>query len=100
MLDIDTLCYKDLFRKESRNGCSLSQDFFAKEDLVTPADNSMLEAQFTEAEIKQAVVDSYADRDPGPDGIPFLLYQQFWEVVKSDLNFEDFHKGRLDQVKL
>jgi hypothetical protein len=33
-----------------------------------------------------------------PDGIPFLFYQKFWDLVKDDIvrMFNDFHTGTLD----
>lgn len=52
-------------------------------------------APFTEEEIKNVVFSCYAEGAPGPDGLPFLFYQKFWDLVKGDLvsMFEDFHKG-------
>ena len=43
--------------------------------------NSLLEGIFSEEEIQKAVFGSYADGAPGPDGLSFLFYQQFWDVV-------------------
>jgi hypothetical protein len=45
---------------------------------------------------------SYSDGAPGPDGLPFLFYQKFWDILKSDLVrlFEDFHNRKLDLYRL
>jgi hypothetical protein len=39
---------------------------------------------------------------PGPNGIPFLFYQKFWDVVKQDVfnMFKDFQCGSLDLFRL
>ena len=34
----------------------------------------MLQAPFSQAEVKEAVFSSYSDGAPGPDGFPFLFY--------------------------
>ena len=93
MLKVACDFYKDLFKKEPRNGCKLSNNFFREDEKVKSPENDMLEAAFTEAEIKKAVFDSYADGAPGPDGIPFFFYQHFWDLVKDDLvaMFNEFH---------
>jgi len=65
-------------------------------------ENEMLEAPFSESEIKEAVFDSYADGAPGPDGFSFLFYQHFWDLVKQDLMslFKLFERGELDLDRL
>jgi hypothetical protein len=38
----------------------------------------------------------------GPDGLPFLFYQKFWDSIKDDLYnmFLEFHRGGLDLFRL
>jgi hypothetical protein len=45
----------------------------------------MLDAPFSEEEIKEVVFSSYADGALGPDGFPFLFYHKFWDLLKGDL---------------
>jgi Reverse transcriptase (RNA-dependent DNA polymerase) len=58
-----------------------------------------LEKPFTELEIKDAVFGSGTDKAEGPDGLPFMFYQNFWEQIKTYLiNILLF--GSLDVRKL
>lgn len=58
----------------------------------------MLNAHFTEGEVRCAIFDSYADGAPSPDGPPFLIYHFFWDLVKQDLMdiFHAWNKVDLD----
>ena len=61
-----------------------------------------LERSFSEDEIKQAIMSSYASGAPGPDGLSFLFYQTFWDLIKKDFMWmvRDFENGNLDIYKL
>jgi hypothetical protein len=52
--------------------------------------------------VKEAIFSCYPKGAPGPDGVSFLFYQKFWEVIKKDIfaMFEDFYKGDLDVYRL
>jgi hypothetical protein len=58
----------------------------------------MLDADFTEQEVKDAIFGSYAEGAPRPDGFPFLFYQHFWNLIKHDLllMFNDWNRDELD----
>jgi hypothetical protein len=45
----------------------------------------VLEAPFSEEEIKTAIFTSYSDGALGPDGPYFMFYQRFWALVKQDI---------------
>lgn len=98
MMEIAVDFYKNLFKKENRDDISLEENFWGEEDLVTNEENDFLEKPFSEEEIKEAVFGSYAEGAPGPDGLPFLFYQTFWEVIKGDLckMFDAMFANRLD----
>jgi hypothetical protein len=94
--------YKNLFAKDSDSSLKLDQDFWGEEDKVSSRENELLTTPFSENEIKEAVFCCYVEGGPGPDGLPFLFYQKFWDLIKSDVVdlFNDFHKGALDLKRL
>jgi hypothetical protein len=69
---------------------------------VSQEENDLLSAPFTEEEIMEAIFSRYAEGARGPDGLPFLFYQKFWDILKDDIvkMFEAFHKGELDLYRL
>ena len=90
--------YKKLFGFQEKINIDLKDDFWEDGEKVTDAHNNILDAPFSEKEIKEAVFGSYAEGAPGPDGFPFLFYQQFWDLIKGDLFalFRDWEKDELD----
>ena len=85
MMKVAVDFYKELFAMEENSGVRLGSSFWEDVDKVTPEENSSLIAPFTEAEIKEAVFSCYAEGAPGPDGLSFLFYQKFWNLIKADL---------------
>lgn len=53
----------------------------------------MLEAEFSEAEIRVAVKDCDSNKALGPDGFNLLCFQKFWKLMEGDVcNFiKEFH---------
>jgi hypothetical protein len=102
MLTVATDYYKDLFKWEARPDIRLDQNFFADEEKVTREENDSLDCRFSLEEIREAVFGSYADGAPGPDGLSFMFYQNFWDIVKFDLleMFDDWFEDRLDIYRL
>jgi hypothetical protein len=48
-------------------------------------ESEILTANFTEVEVKEAIMQLQRNKAPGPDGLPAEFYQVFWEVIKGDL---------------
>jgi hypothetical protein len=94
--------YKELFAKEPKEDITIGESFWDEGDFISQEENDMLTAPFTEKEIKEGIFSCYAEGAPGPDGIPFLFYQKFWDIIKDDIVslFRDFQKGDLDIHRL
>jgi hypothetical protein len=85
-----------------RNNFSMNESI--REDIpqVTPTENDLLTAEFSENEVWEAVFQMKHNKAPGPDGFPTEFYQVFWSLIKNDLMplFRDFHVGRLPLFNL
>lgn len=102
MIKVAVDFYKDIFKKENNEGVVLEEGFWGEDELVTREESEQLEAPFTEEEVKKAVFSSYAEGAPGPDGLPFLFYQKFWDIVKGDLcrMFYALYEGKLELYRI
>jgi hypothetical protein len=83
MIGIAVDYYKNLFGFEDRPDIRLKPDFFSEEEKVKVDENEILSRSFSEEEIREAVFSSYADGALGRDGLSFMFYQTFYEVVKK-----------------
>ena len=102
MLEVANSYYKTLFCFENKHNICLGPSFWEEDDLVTEEENERLQSNFFEEEIKEAIFGSYAHGAPGPDGLSFLFYQTFWDVIKTDFMalVKDFEEGKLDLYRL
>jgi hypothetical protein len=102
MLGVATDFYKNLFAYEPKPNIHLGDHFWSAKELVTEAENESLEKSFTEDKIKEAIMGLYASGAPGPDGLSFLFYLNFWEVIKNEFMalVRDFERGALDIQRL
>jgi hypothetical protein len=94
--------YKKLFSREDRGSFSLQYDFWGVDDKVTMEENRLLHAPFLEEEIKDAIFNCYPEGAPGLDGLPFLIFQKFWDEMQGDIlnMFKSFYEGDLDMFRL
>ena len=47
--------------------------------------NQSLIKQFTREEVEAALKQMHPSKSPGPDGMPALFYQNYWDIVGSDV---------------
>jgi hypothetical protein len=94
--------YRNMFKWESREPFCLNKNFWDPEDLVLLDEKDEMEAPFSEDEIRDVVYSCYAEGAPGPDGLSFLFYHKFWDIVKGDIMnmFRDFYEGGIDLFRL
>jgi hypothetical protein len=45
----------------------------------------ILTRDFSEEEVREAIMQMERNKAPGPDGFPAEFYQKFWDVIKMDL---------------
>ena len=102
LLDVATTFYKKLFSYEQKPDIHLDDGFWDEGDMITEEEKEILEKPFSEEEIKKAIMSSYAGGGPGPDGLSFIFYQTFWELIKDDFMWlvKDFENGNLDVSRL
>lgn len=81
--------YKDLFTSHAGSHMEdLLQHVLPR---VSDEMNEMLMRPFTEEEIKQGL-NSISDlKAPGPNGMPFLFYKKFWDIMGTDVTREVLH---------
>jgi hypothetical protein len=67
---------------------------------LSQTDSGSLTKPFSEAEVKAALWDCDSYKSPGPDGINFGFYKDFWDDLRSDfMSFiAEFHRnGKLSE---
>lgn len=69
---------------------------------LSPAENAILGAGFTEEEVHDAIFQMERNKAPGPDGFPAEFFQTCWNIIKPDLMalFGQLQAGHLPLFKL
>jgi mannosylglycoprotein endo-beta-mannosidase len=75
--------YKELFMASSRSGISLAVDFWPAGAMVSANENVELTRPFSPEEVGKAIMEMKADSAPGPDGLPVIFFQKFWEKIQA-----------------
>jgi hypothetical protein len=94
--------YKGLFGAPDEGNFSLDESITDNIPRVSVEENKFLTALYSEDKVKKAVFQMEHNKAPGPDGFPAEFYQNFWEIIKSDLLelFTFFHVGQLELFHL
>ena len=94
--------YKELFKAGPRTGISLSPHLWPAAARVSDAENVELTLPFSVEEVTRAVMDMKTNSAPGPDGLPVIFFQKFWEVIRAVIMpmFQEFYTGTLVMSRL
>jgi hypothetical protein len=92
--------YKGLFG--SPEECNFSMDESRTDDIPMLPLRKTTYLLYAEEEVKKVVFQMERNKAPGLDGFPTEFYQNFWEVMKSDLLelFSFLHAGQLELFHL
>jgi hypothetical protein len=77
--------YKKLFGQPEPNFFSMVEENTNDILQISTEESEILTTNFTEEEVKEAIMQMQRNKAPGPDGLPAEFYQVFWEVIKGDL---------------
>ena len=94
--------YKELFSAEPRGGVSLCADFWPPAEQVSDAEKAELTLPFSPEEVGRAIASMKACSAPGPDGLPVVFFQKFWEILRPIIMpmFHEFYIGTLDMARI
>ncbi|XP_024171388.1 uncharacterized protein LOC112177323 [Rosa chinensis] len=68
------------------NGGQFTDELFQVVDArVTVGQSVFLNSSFTRGEVESALKQMGATKSPGPDGMPPIFYQKYWDVVGPDV---------------
>ncbi|CAM8885253.1 unnamed protein product [Rhodiola kirilowii] len=78
--------FSGIFASQVDSSCDRwNQEFGIVPRLISEEMNEMLNAPFTEGEVKRALHQMHPTKAPGLDGFPALFYQTNWEVVGNEV---------------
>ncbi|XP_071731071.1 uncharacterized protein [Rutidosis leptorrhynchoides] len=75
----------NMLKQKSRinDGCSF--DNVPHIECISPVDNLLLEAEFSENEIWESLCSCDSSKAPGPDGFNMKFFKNYWDLIKGDL---------------
>jgi hypothetical protein len=94
--------YKELFTAGPRSGISLSVNFWPVGAMVSDNENVELTRPFSPEEVRKAIMEMKANSAPGPDGLPVVFFQKFWEKLQAAVMpmFQELFVGTLVMSRL
>lgn len=96
--NVVTSYFQKMFSASSIDVGALEATLGAIQPCVTASMNQALCASYTSEEFCVALFQMYPTKSPGPDGMPPLFYQHYWEIIGEELTeaVQNFlHSGQL-----
>jgi hypothetical protein len=80
----------------------MDENFWEEGEMISPEENEMLGASFSEEEIKKAIDGSYTEGASSPNEFSSIFYQKFWLVIKTEFMamVRGFEKGEINIDRL
>ncbi|XP_071719220.1 uncharacterized protein [Rutidosis leptorrhynchoides] len=76
--------FNSIFKSKNLNDhCSF--DNAPHLDYISQSNNLLLESQFNEKEIWDALMECESSKAPGPDGFNMKFFKKYWDLIKMDL---------------
>lgn len=93
---------KEYFQMIMSEPNSDSRQFNFQHLKLNTADLSMLDDQFSENEVWEAIKSLPNEKSPSPDGYTALFYQKCWDIIKGDIMkaFEKFCRGNSQNLEM
>ena len=81
--------YQNLLSSVNQQFCDSATDSI--QTVIIEEMNSKLSSEFTHLEVKQAINQMAPLKAPGPDGMPPLFYQHYWNLIGDDISNTMLH---------
>ncbi|MCI24354.1 hypothetical protein A2U01_0045537, partial [Trifolium medium] len=75
--------FKELFT--SQVSTNVQETVNVVKNKINPNMYQMLSDEYTSLEVMQAIKDMKPLAAPGPDGLPALFYQNYWDIIGNDI---------------
>jgi hypothetical protein len=97
-----TSYYKGMFGAPVESGMSLDESRTDDVPQMSPEENMILTAPYSEEQARKAVFQMEQNKVPRSDGFLAKFYQTFWDIIKGDLLllFLELHAGQLELFRI
>ncbi|XP_062114096.1 uncharacterized protein LOC133825124 [Humulus lupulus] len=79
--------YQRLLGTAINNIMKIFQSIVELGPVISDAHSRLLQAEFTTQEVKEAIFSIPGMKAPGPDGFSSFFYQDYWDLVGSEVSF-------------
>ena len=81
--------FQELYTSANQAPCDTTTESIEK--VINPDLNNQLAHDFTAWEVQKAIKEMAPLKAPGPDGMPPLFYQHYWDTIGNDVTHSVLH---------